>query len=324
MRNLKLVIIIIFIMPYMALAQNHMKNGKVQVAIVRNPNGASQSILDQGLINKIQSAGGEVIKNETFALSSEESVYKGWARASLVNRHIGNLVSVNGVNQYFAVGLLQSCSDLNGMLAGVQNMGPGQSEQTYHLAGWGPLKVGLIYFDAHADINSPETTLSGMYGGMDVSHAIGLFNQNARLVAGLDPPLPPDYVILGDVRDTDPKEMELLNRLRVEIISTNDIRNMTGNIKKQMDRLSAITDVIYIHIDMDVLAPEEVLGHGLTAPNGPTSIELARCVEFMAKYPKTTAIGIASTPYGPRDPENISTRAAVRLIEAAIKGVKKR
>jgi len=163
-----------------------------------------------------------------------------------------------------------------------------------------------------------------MYGGMDVSLSAGLFNPNNRIVAGLDPPLPPSYIVLGDIRDTDPREMELINRLNVEILSTDDIRNITPNVHKQMERLSLLTDIIYIHVDMDVLAPEEVQGHGLTAPDGPTSRELAACIEEMFTYEKSAAIGIASTPYGPRDPEHKSRQAAIRLIEGAIKGVQKR
>jgi arginase family enzyme len=159
---------------------------------------------------------------------------------------------------------------------------------------------------------------------MDVAIAAGLYNRNNRLIAGLDPPLPPSYIVLGDVRDTDPREMELINRLNIEILSTKDIRYLTENVHRQMERLSSLTDLIYVHIDMDVLAPEEVRGHNLTAPNGPTSRELAACVELMFTYPKTTAIGIASTPYGARDPEHISRRAAIRLIEAAATGISKR
>ena len=194
----------------------------------------------------------------------------------------------------------------------------------YHLAAYVPHKVGLIYLDAHADINIPETTLSGMYGGMDVALAAGLFNHRNRLIHGLDPPLPPNYIVLGDVRDTDPREAELINRLQVEILTTHDIRHLTQNIQKQMERLSRLTDLIYIHVDMDVLAPEEVRGHGLTAPDGPTSQELAACIELMFTYPKAAAIGIASTPYGPRDPDHLSRQAAIRLIAGAVKGVKKR
>ncbi|MFC2167187.1 hypothetical protein ACFLQZ_04405, partial [Acidobacteriota bacterium] len=69
---------------------------------------------------------------------------------------------------------------------------------------------------------------------------------------------------------------------------------------------------------------EEVSGHGLTAPDGPTSWELAACIEEMFTYEKAVAIGIASTPYGPRDPDHKSRQAAIRLIEGAVKGVKKR
>ncbi len=306
------------------LAQGYRSNNEVHIAIVRNPSGASQSILDQGLVDALSKTGGRVVEIKTLSLNEAEQEYEGWARASLVNRSLANLISVHPKDQYFHVGLLQSCSDLNGMLAGLQNMGPGKEKQTYHLAGWGPLRVGLIYFDAHADINTPETTLSGMYGGMDVAHALGLFNDNARIAAGLDPALAPEYVILGDVRDTDPKEMDVIQRLQVQVLSTNDIRQVSNKITTVMDQLSAITDVIYIHVDMDVLAPEEVQGHGLTAPDGPTSEQLAACITAMARYPKTAAIGIASTPFGSRDPDNISVRAAIRLIDAAIKGVTQR
>jgi arginase len=203
-------------------------------------------------------------------------------------------------------------------------MGPGREEQVYHLAADIPHKVGLMYFDAHADINTPETTLSGMYGGMDVALSAGLYNDSNRLITGLDPPLPPSYIVLGDVRDTDPREQELIERLGIEVISTDDICDLTENVTRQMDRLSELTDVIYVHIDMDVLAPEEVEGHGLTAPDGPTSRQLAACLEVIFSYPEAAAIGIASTPYGPRDPDHLSRQAAITLIEGAIRGVLKR
>jgi len=278
----------------------------------------------EGLIEHLIQLGCEISRNEIFSLTQEEQKYRGWARDALAARHMGNLISVYGKNEYLTIALLSNCANLPGILGGLQNMGPGKEKEVYHLAANIPHRIGLIYFDAHADINTPETTLSGMYGGMDVALAAGLFNPNNRIVAGLDPPLPPSYIVLGDVRDTDPREMELINRLNVEILSTDDIRNITVNVHKQMDRLSQLTDLIYIHVDMDVLAPEEVRGHGLTAPNGPTSWELAACIEEIFTYKKAAAIGIASTPYGPRDPEHKSRQAAIRLIEGAVKGVHKR
>ncbi len=316
--------LLLLALPSALPAQEYLEDGKVKVAIVRNPFMASESILAEGLVDSLTALDATIGLNQTFDLTEEERAYSGWAREALVSRHLADLISVNGKNEYLTVALLGSCSDLPGVLSGLQNMGPGQEEQTYHLAANIPHRVGLIYFDAHADVNTPETTLSGMYGGMDVALAAGLYNDNNRLITGLDPPLPPSYILLADVRDTDPREKELIERLEFEILSTDDIRTLSENVRKQMDRLSQITDVIYVHIDMDVLAPEEVRGHGLTAPDGPTSQELADCLELIFSYPKATAIGIASTPYGPRDPDHLSRQAAVRLIQGALKGVKHR
>lgn len=311
-------------LPQVAQGQQYLGDEKVDVAIVRNPFMASESILAEGLVDSLTALGATIKKNETFDLSEMERQYTGWAREALVSRHIADLISANGTNEYLTVALLGSCSDLPGVLSGLQNMGPGQEEQTYHLAANIPNRVGLIYFDAHADVNTPETTLSGMYGGMDVALSAGLYNDNNRLITGLDPPLPPSYILLADVRDTDPREVELIERMQFEILSTDDIRTLSENVHAQMERLSSLTDVIYIHIDMDVLAPEEVSGHGLTAPDGPTSQELADCLELIFQYPKAAAIGIASTPYGPRDPDHLSRQAAVRLVKGALRGVNAR
>jgi len=286
---------VLCVLPVFIPAQEYRSGEAVKVVIVRNPFGASESIIQEGLIGKLEALGSDIVKNEAFVLTREEEAYRGWARNALVSRHLADLISVNGKNEHLVIGLLGSCADLPGILGGLQHMGPGQEEEVYHLAAYVPHRIALVYFDAHADINTPETTLSGMYGGMDVSLAAGLFN-----------------------------EMELINRLNIEILSTEDIRGITPNVQTQMDRLSRLADLIYIHVDMDVLAPEEVWGHNLTAPDGPTSRELAACIEFIFTWPKTAAIGIASTPYGPRDPEHISRRAAIRLIEAAVKGVKRR
>jgi arginase len=311
-------------LPSGGRAQEYRSGEGVRVAIVRNPFMASESILAEGLIDSLAASGATVGLNQTFDLTTEEQAYAGWAREALVSRHLADLISANGKNEYFTVALLGSCSDLPGVLSGLQNMGPGREEQTYHLAANIPHKVGLIYFDAHADVNTPETTLSGMYGGMDVALSMGLYNENNRLITGLDPPLPPSYVVLGDVRDTDPREQDLIERLQIGVLSTDDIRTLSPRLRSELERLSRITDVIYVHVDMDVLAPEEVAGHGLTAPDGPTSRELAHCLELIFSNPKTTAIGIASTPYGPRDPDHLSRQAAVRLIQGAIKGVMQR
>jgi arginase len=231
----------------------------------------------------------------------------------LANGPLGKITTEKLKEGCFPLGFLGNCNSLMGMLAGLQHSGKGRR----------PLKTGLVWIDAHGDFNTPETTLSGMLGGMPVAVSAGLCLTRLRLKSGLDPALPTKYIVMAGVRDTDPLEQELIDRSDIEMISTDDIRNLSENIDVQMKRLSRITDIIYIHIDMDVLDPAEVMGHGLTVPNGPTSKELAAALTKMFKYPKATALGIASYPAG-RDKDNLSKKAAYNLVAGAIKGVKQR
>jgi arginase len=102
---------------------------------------------------------------------------------------------------------------------------------------------------------------------------------------------------MAGVRLVDPLEQHLLDQSRIEQLSVDDLRNMTPAVFAQLDRLSQISDKIYIHIDMDVLDPREVMGHGNKVPDGPSSEQLARLFEaIFRRYPKAVAIGFATLP----------------------------
>jgi arginase len=301
------------------------EDGRVRVSIVKMPFSGARNVTELsgnptyieqgGLIELLEGMNVALEPTETVALApEEESDYGEWHRVGMANGHLGDIVADNERNGYFTVGLHSNCNALMGMLGGVQHAGRGRR----------PLKVGLVWVDAHGDINTPETTLSGMLGGMPVAVSAGMCLTNLRLESGLDPALPTRYIVMAGVRDTDPLEQEIIDRSDIEHITTNDIRTLSDNLHAQMKRLSEITDIIYIHIDMDVLDPREVPGHGLTVADGPTSMELAAALTEMFKYNKAAALGIASTPYGDNDPDGLSLQAAHNLIEGAIKGVQAR
>ena len=158
---------------------------------------------------------------------------------------------------------------------------------------------------------------------MPVAVATGRALQGMRRDAHLDPPLDDRFVVMGGVRLTDPLEQELLNKSKIEQVSVDDLRNLTPAVFAQLDRLNKLTDKIYIHIDMDVLDPREVMGHGNKVPNGPSSEQLARLFEEIFKrYPKASAIGFATIPS--TDEGGLSIAALNRMIEGAIKGLKAR
>ena len=319
--------------PLLLCAAGHEGRGPARRAfVVRNDSEGPKAMAEGGLLEILKRRGYEAGGVEAVKLTpAEEKEYGEWNRDALENRHLGRLVAAHRFGEGPTIGLLTNCVDLLGMLAGLQHLGPAaaaggaaQGERREGLAGVKPLRVGLVYLDAHADFNTPETTLSGMLGGMDVAVAAGMCLERLRLKAGLDPALPTKYIVLGGLRDVDPLEQELLDRSDVQFLSTDDLRRSSPEIDRQMERLGRLTDVIYVHIDMDVLDPSEVRGHSLSVPEGPTSGELAAAVERMFRHPKAEAIGIASLPFGTRDPDGVSLKAAYRLIEAALKGYESR
>src|SRR6267154_1194990 len=177
---------------------------------------------------------------------------------------------------------------------------------------------------AHGDFNTPETTLSGMLGGMPVAIAAGQCLTRMRIKTGLEPAIPTRHIVEMCVRDTDPLEQELLDRSEIQQLTLEDVRTRSVNLHSAMKRLSEATDLIYIHLDMDGLDPREVPGHPLTVPGGPTSHELAAALTEMFKYEKVAAFGVASTPYGDKDKTGVSRQAAYNLILGAAKGTQQR
>ena len=128
--------LLVLIFPVLCSGQEYRDGDRVKVAIARNPFGASESIIAEGLIERLESFGCDIVKNEVFSLNENEEIYRGWARSALISRHLADLISANGKNQYLVIGLLGSCADLPGILGGLQHMGPGQEDEVYHLAAY--------------------------------------------------------------------------------------------------------------------------------------------------------------------------------------------
>lgn len=318
------------------------ESGKVNVVIVKDPYtdsrtgpelvGGPDQLEKEGLFDVLDKSGCTIIKISEVKMPPEsEREYGEWNRASLTNRTLGRIISSYDKDEVFFIGLLSGSKSLVGMLAGLQHLGPGRiplkdsrERDIVGLPRLGdskPLKVGLVWIDAKAAFNTPDITVEGNMGGMNVAIAAGLSNFNLRLQAGLDPPLPTKHIVMAGVRDTNPYEDFHIDNSFIEKISVEDIRGLSNNIRKQMDRLNQLTDIIYIHVDMSVLDPPEIPDFPHIFPDGPSSQQLAATLEIMFSYAKTAAIGIASFPENPKD---ITSKAAFRLIEGAIKGVKNR
>jgi arginase len=294
-------------------------SGKLRVALSKqplSPNGPSKgptTMADGGIQRILEGMGATVRVEEARLTPDEDTEYGGWKRLGMSLGHFADIVATNERDGYFTVGLLATCPSMPGLVAGLQRSGATRE----------PIKVGLLWLDAHPDFNTPETTRSGSLGGMPVAVATGRALQVMRLDAKLDPPLPDRHIVMGGVRLTDPLEQHLLDNSMIEQLSVDDLRNITPAVWAELDRLNRLTDKIYVHIDMDVLDPREVMAHGNKVPNGPSSEQLATLFEaIFTRYPKASAIGFATIP--PTDEGGLSIAAVNRMIAAAVRGVKAR
>ena len=300
-------------------------NAQVKVDVIKNPYGGSRNVPElstnpdyihaAGLERLINEWGGELLRpiQDVRLDAKQERQYGEWNRMALANANFADRVREGLQDDLITIGLEANCNDLLGMLAGLKYDSEGNAR-----------RVGLVFIDAHGDFNTPETTLSGMLGGMPVAIAAGHALHNIRRTTGLAEPLPMSDIVWGGVRDLDPLEADRFDEYEVQQFSVQDIRELSANLKEQMDKLADRVDVVYVHIDMDVLDPAEVPGHNLTVADGPSSKDLAAAMTLMFENPKTIALGIASTPSFNLDPDGVSRQAALNLIEGAIKGAQAR
>ncbi len=300
-------------------------NATVKVDVIKNPYGGQRNspelstnpdyIHASGLERRIQEWGGELIRPiQDIRLNEEqEEQYGEWNRMALANANFAEVVRQGTDEDVITIGLEANCNGLLGMLAGLKYDADGNAR-----------RVGLVFIDAHGDFNTPETTLSGMLGGMPVAVAAGHALHNIRTTAGLTEPLPMSHIVWGGVRDLDPLEAERFDEYEVQQFSVRDMRELSDDLREQMNDLADRVDVFYVHIDMDVLDPAEVPGHDLAVSDGPSSEELAAAISLMFENRKTAALGIASTPAFNLDPDGVSRRAALNLIEGAIRGAEAR
>ena len=298
---------------------------QVKVDVIKNPYGGSRNVPElstnpdyihaAGLERLIAEWGGELIRpvQDIRLTPEQDKAYGEWNRMAMANANFAEVVREGLQDDLITVGLEANCNDLLGMLSGLKYDTDGNAR-----------RVGLVFYDSHGDFNIPETTLSGMLGGMPVAVAAGHALHNLRQTTGLAEGLPMSHIMWGGVRDLDPLEADRFREFEVRQVSVQDIRDISDNFRRQFNALANEVDVVYVHVDMDVLEPDEVPGHPLTVNNGPSSAALAAAIGFMFENPKTVALGIASTPSFNRDPDGVSRQAALNLIEGAIKGAQTR
>jgi len=337
------VVSVLLLFPSSVSTQQYVDaSGRLSVVIVADPYSDTRTgpelvegpglLLAGGILGRLEALNCDVARATTVQMPPElEREYGEWNRASLTNRSMGRLIYESDEGEHFFIGLLSGSKSLVGVLAGLQHLGPDRQPLKDsrgrdilglpRLGESGPLKVGLVWISERGDFNTPNTSMEGDMGGMNVAVAAGLSNTMLRQQAGLDPAVSTKHIVMAGVQDTNPYEQLAIDNSFIETVSVKEMRTLPSALDGQMERLSSLTDVIYVHVDLSLLEGTEMPGLPASSHEKLSSSELAAVLKNVFTFPKAAAIGVAGLP---NDADQISVEAAYRLIEGAIGGVRNR
>ena len=169
----------------------------------------------------------------------------------------------------------------------------------------GESDTGVLWLDAHADFNTPETTASGFLDGMALAALTGrcwrtMTSSIPGFVAVAD-----EHVVLAGARDLDPQEEELLEESEVTVVRTME------TLAPALDMLRERVSRLHFHLDADVLDVSVARANSFAAPGGLTIEQLAEVARLAAA--RFEIISVAVTAYDPA----VDTTAAVPSAIAA-------
>ena len=181
------------------------------------------------------------------------------------------------------------------------------------LAGLGADATGVVWFDAHADFNTPETTTSGFLDGTALAILTGrCWTQLAATVPDFKP-IADARVCLVGTRDVDSLEGGLLGESDVRVVASRQLRSSLP------DTLSSIhehVDRIYIHLDLDVLDSAVAAANHFAIGGGLTLEDMEYALVQIARVFRIS--GVALTAYDPAaDRDGAAAKAAIKLVSTA-------
>jgi arginase len=144
---------------------------------------------------------------------------------------------------------------------------------------------GVLWLDAHGDLNIPETSPSGNVHGMPLGAALGLAPDAFGSEAWPLPALDPQHVALVGIRSLDDGERELVNELGIAVYTMTDLdrRGVEPVVREALERVSG-APFAHISLDMDVVDPEAAPGVGTPVRGGLSYREAHLAMELVAEW----------------------------------------
>lgn len=214
----------------------------------------------------------------------------------LLAEHVGSAID----NRRFPLVLAGNCNSCIGTLAGI-----------------GSERLGIIWFDAHGDFNTPESTTTGFLDGMGLAMAAGrCWRPLLRTVPGFHP-VPENCIVHVGARDLDKEEKTMLEAAGIPLVRPNTVNtaDFLGTLEAVLFTLKKRVDGVYLHVDMDVLDAEQGKANHLAVPGGLPSRVVEDAVRSIKAHFEIKGASIAS--YDPDcDENNRVLKDGFRIIKA--------
>ena len=180
-------------------------------------------------------------------------------------------------------------------------------------------RIGIIWLDAHTDINTPDTTPSGNVHGMPLAALLGYGPEQLTKVAGFSPKILPENAAVLGARSVDPGEVELIRKLGIRVFTMSEIdeRGIGTVIEEAIQIATKNTAGFHATLDMDFLDPFYAPGVGTREMGGATYRETHLAMEKIADSGKMLSVEI--TEVNPLyDTANQTAQFAVEFILSAL------
>jgi arginase len=220
-------------------------------------------------------------------VSAELAAGSTWERLAQLNEVLAARVALELTNDGVPVVQSGCCTTALGTVAGMQRAGEDPA---------------VIWFDAHGDLHTPESSTSGYPGGMVLRQLLGDGDRTVADRLGLQP-VREDDVVLVDARDLDPPEAEFLASSAVRHVRVDEVA-----------RLALPHPPYYVHVDLDILSPPDVPGARFPVPGGPTAEELVAALRGLLATHEVSAVGLACTWRS-----NVEPSRAARMVAAVLR-----
>jgi arginase len=189
-----------------------------------------------------------------------------WARLAVLYRLVADAVSAMAGT--CPVVLSGDCTTSLGTVAGLQRAG---------------LDPGIVWLDAHGDVQTLETTASGYLGGLPLRQLAGYRPELIAGGLGLRP-VPEHRIVLAGARDLDPPEVTYLAGSAISQVEV-----------PGLDPARVPDGPLYVHVDLDVIEPAVLPGLRYPAPGGAGAADVSQALGRLLATGRVAAVGIACT-----------------------------